>query len=145
MVDNFPEFCFSFEDPRANATIIIPAKMKMVKDAKQNTVFLATIVFSQHNNWWRTTGYEMEEESRMSGSLKLLISLSHSKSDIVVTTQDTTKIHIKLLVDIFPKRNHLLSKVVKFESFCSAYPTNSESKSSCCLDIPHTRRPVLLT
>ena len=65
MVDNLPEFCFSFEDPRANATIIIPAKMKMVKDAKQNTVFLATIVFSQHNNWWRTTGYEMEEESRM--------------------------------------------------------------------------------
>ena len=101
MVDNFPEFCFSVENPSANATITIPAKMKMAKDAKQNTVFLATIVFSQHNNWWRTTGYEMEEESGMSGCLKLLIS---SQSDVIVTTQDTTNIHIKLLVDIFPKR-----------------------------------------
>ena len=131
MVDNFPEFCFSVEDPRANVTIIIPAKMKMVKDAKQNTVFLATIVFSQHNNWWRTTGYEMEEESGMSGSLKLLISLSRSKSDVIVTTQDTTNIHIKLSVDIvlFRLPNQFGEQVLLLFEYSSHSATRPNAQS----------------
>ena len=72
----------------------------------------------------------------MSGSLKLLISLSRSKSDIIVTTQDTTNIHIKLSVDIFP---NVIIYSQKWSNLRAIVPPTQPIRS--CLDIPHTRRP----